>query len=486
MTLGPLDLSILIVYLAGTVALGIYVGRRQTTLADYALGGRNLPVWALMISIVATETSIVTFLLIPALSFAEGGNFAFAQLCLGYIVGRYAIVFLLLPMFFKGKILTSYQVLHERFGGRTRQVACLLFLVTRTLADGLRLFTTALVVKATFGLSMEVSIVVMGATTIVYTFMGGMKAVIWTDCLQFIIYILGALLAGWMILRALPGGWGELVEFGGATGRFDFFNFSFDPTLKYTFWAGLFGGFFVTLASHGTDQLMVQRYLCAPNLKAAGRALGLTGWVVAAQFGLFLLLGVGLAAYYKLNPPIKPFARAEDVFPVFINQVMPIGIKGVVLAALFSAAMSTLSSSLASSATAAVSDLYLPLARGEVSESRSVNLSRGLIVIFGLLQMCVAWGGSLMAQSIIDSVMAIASFTTGVILGLFLLALFVRRSSQRAALLALLLGLGGMSWIALGTKLAWPWYAVVGSLGTLTIGAVATQFWPRTPVEIRS
>lgn len=486
MTLGPVDLSILIFYLAGTVALGIFVGRRQTTLADYALGGRNLPVWALMISIVATETSTVTFLAIPALTFNDGGNFAFAQLCLGYIIGRYAIVMLLLPMFFKGKILTSYQVLHERFGGRTRQVACLLFLVTRTLADGLRLFLTAIVLHKTFNLSLEAAIVVMGATTIFYTYMGGMKAVIWTDCLQFIIYILGALLAGWIILRALPGGWGELVEFGRDTGRFGFFDFTLDYTLKYTFWAGLFGGFFVTLASHGTDQLMVQRYLCAPNLKAAGRALGLTGWVVGAQFGLFLLLGVGLAAYYKLNPPMTPFARAEDVFPVFINQVMPIGIKGVVLAAIFSAAMSTLSSSLASSATAAVSDLYLPLARGEVSESRSVNISRALILVFGLLQMCVAWAGSLMAQSIIDSVMAIASFTTGVILGLFLLALLVPRASQRAALLAMLMGLGGMTWIALGTKLAWPWYAVVGSLGTLAIGAIATQFRPRINMESRS
>ncbi len=497
LAIGQIDAAIIVAYLVGVVLFGVWIGRGQRNVAGYLVGGRDLPWWGLLLSIVATETSTVTFLSIPGLAFnPKGGSLVFLQLMLGYVLGRFLVAGLFLPHYFRGELFTSYQVLDRRFGGATKQTASLLFIVTRTLADGLRLYLTAIVLQFVLGLDLWICVVVMGATTIVYTFLGGMKSVVWNDCVQFGIYILGGLVAmgvilvylggGWSglgdLVGRLSGGWARLTEFAQQHGKFRLLDFSFDPAKPYTFWSGLFGGLFVTLATHGTDQLMVQRYLSARSRKQASWALGLSGLVVSAQFALFLLIGVGLACFYHVFSPETSFEKYDQVFPAFIVDHLPPGVVGVIVAAIFAAAMSTLSASLNSSAAAAVNDFYVPARKEKASERHLLWVSRLLTVLFGLAQIGVGIAGQLLYQSVVESVMAIGLFTTGVILGVFFLGVLTKRVPQRGALFGLVGGLAIMTELVViiplithKTTLAWPWYAIVGSLVTLTIGLAASM-----------
>jgi len=426
----------------------------------------------------------------------ETGNLLFLQLALGFIVGRLVVVFLLLPHYFRGQLYTAYEVLDRRFGGLTKQTASLLFVVTRNLADGLRLYLTAIVLEPLLGLDLVWCIVIIGLITILYTFFGGMRSVVWNDCIQFLVYMAGAVLAGWVILSRLPGGWEQFVEYGMRHDKFRLWDFSLDLSRTYTFWSGLVGGAFVTLATHGTDQMMVQRYLAAGSWGRAGRALALSGLVILAQFALFLLLGVGLASFYDAFPPQVAFTKPDEVFASFIVRQLPVGLVGITLAAVFSAAMSTLSSSLNSSATAAVNDFYLPATGRDASAQHVLAVSRILTVGFGLVQIGVAIAGSAMTRSVIDSVLAIASFTSGSILGVFFLGVLTKRVSQQAALIGLVTGLSVLTAVAFGPRLAallplpepwsalghwqlaWPWFAVVGSMTTLGAGWLAGIWKP--------
>ena len=477
MNVGGLDLGILLLYLAGVLAFGTWVGRNARTTDDYMLGGRNLPWWVILFSIVATETSTVTFLSIPGFSFEN--DMTWMQILIGIVIGRFIVVFLLLPSFFKGKMFTAYEVLHRRFGGATARVASAMFIVTRSLADGLRLFLSALVLQEMIGIPLPWAVAMLGVTTIVYTFFGGMRAVLWTDLVQFAVYVSGGVIAFWVLLDRLPGGWSQLVEMGSEAGKLRTFDLALDFSQPYGLWAGIIGGAFLSLVSHGVDQMMVQRYLSARGLPDARRALWMSGFVVAAQFALFLLIGVGLYCFYQLNPPAIPFERADRVFGRFILEEMPVGLVGVLLGAVFAAAMSTLSSSLNSCATTAVKDLYSPLAGDRATPERQLRMTRLLTIAFGLVQIAVGIGGQWLAASVVASVLGIAGLTTGIVLGVFLLGIFGHRVGQRAALVGLVFGLVGMTFVFFGTSLAWPWYAVVGSLGTFLAGWLASFVWPR-------
>ena len=319
------------------------------------------------------------------------------------------------------------------------------------------------------------AVVAIGLATITYTFFGGMRAVLWTDMVQFFVYVAGAIVALWLLLGELPGGWTQMLATAEASGKLRLFDFALDFTNPYVFWAGLAGGCFLTLGSHGTDQLMVQRYLCARNLAQAGRALWVSGFVVLAQFALFLLIGIGLFAFYQAFPPTEAFDRSDRVFAHFIVDRMPVGVLGIVLGGVFSAAMSTLSSSLNSSATAAVNDLYRPLLAPRASTTHLLHATRAFTVCFGLVQIGVGISGQWIDASVVAAVLAIAGFTTGIVLGVFFLGIFAPRVDQRSALVGLVLGLVGMTWVSFGTSLAWPWYALVGSVGTFAFGWLASQ-----------
>jgi len=477
LSVGTLDLFILLAYMAGVVALGTWVGRVTRSAADFMLGGKDLPWWVILFSIVATETSTVTFLSIPG--FAYGRDITWLQIVIGFVLGRFVVSFLLLPQYFKGNFFTAYEVLDKRFGGATKQAASLLFIITRSLADGLRLFLSAIVLQEMTGIAMHWAVVAIGIATIVYTYFGGMRAVLWTDFIQFTVYMAGAMLAFGLLLNRLPGGWEQLVSLGGEAGKLRLFDLALDWSEPYGLWAGLIGGLFITLGSHGVDQMMVQRYLAARNLSDARRALITSGFVVLAQFALFLLIGVGLYVFYQLTPPEVAFERADRVFARFILDEMPTGVLGILLGAIFAAAMSTLSSSLNSCATAATNDLYFPLFGKEESPERKLRAIRIFTAIFGLIQIIVGIAGQWLKATVVSSVLGIAAFTTGIVLGLFFLGIFTQRVGQRAALVGLVLGLVGMTWIFFATDLAWPWFALVGSFGTFALGLAASFVWPR-------
>jgi SSS family transporter len=481
LTSGLLDLLVLAAYLVGVVLFGVWVGRGQKDVADYMVGNRDIPWWGLLFSIVATETSTVTFLSIPGFAFAR--DMTWLQLALGFVLGRLVVVALLLPHYFKGRFFTAYEVLDHRFGGPTKRAASLLFLVTRSLADGLRLFLTAIVLQEVARIPLNWAIVIIGATTIVYTFLGGMKAVVWTDVAQFVIYIAGAAVAFGILVSDIPGGWRELVATGAAQGKFRVLDLGWNLTQPYVLAAGVLGGLFLTIGSHGADQLMVQRYLCARTEREAGRALALSGLVVFAQFAFFLLIGVGLFCYYRAFPPAQAFDHPDRVFARFIVERMPPGVLGLVLGAIFAAAMSTLSSSLNSSATAAVHDFYRPLLRPGASSGHLLNATRAFTIVFGLVQIAVGIAGQWLSESVVSNVLTIAGFTTGIILGVFFLGILTRRVGQKAALAGMMLGLTGMTAVAFATPLAWPWYAMAGSLGTLALGLLASLVWPPEPAR---
>jgi len=481
MSLHPLDLLVIVFYVTGVLAVGWHFSRRQRDIRDYFLSGKDAPWWALMGSIVATETSTVTFISVPAFAFAanargEGGNFTFLQLVFGYLIGRLVIVALFLPLYFKGELFTVYQVLDRRFSGQVKRAAASLFLVTRSIADGIRLFATALVLVALTGWPDPVSILVIGGITICYTYLGGMAAVIWTDVMQLVVYLAGAVVAAFLLLGEIPGGWGQVVAVGQEFGKFRLFDFSVGLARSYTFWAGLFGGAFLTTATHGTDQLMVQRYLCARSPRQAAAALLTSGVVVLAQFTLFLLIGVMLFVFYRHFPtlPAEVAARADRVFPHFIVTQLPHGLVGLVIAAVFAAAMSTLSASLNSLSASSVTDFYKPLLAPARPDADYLRAARWLTAAWGGVQILVALLAIQMEKRVVDAVLAVASFTNGPILGLFFLGVLTRRVGPQAALVGFLTGIAVMLLIWLGLAVSWQWYVLLGAAVTFAAGTCAS------------
>lgn len=495
-----LDLTILIAYIVGTVLFGAYFSRSQKNVKDYFVSGESVPWWAIMGSIVATETSTVTFISVPGIAY--GGNFTFMQLVIGYMIGRVVVTLLFVPLYFRGELLTVYQLLGQRFGSPVRRLASALFLATRSLADGFRLFATGLVLAALL-LKMQgmegmvrgwfpamdpkfailiVSVLLMGVATIIYTYLGGMSAVIWTDVIQLVIYLVGAGIAAWILLNKIPGGWNEVVEVGSAAGKFQWFDFTLSLTKSYTFWSGVIGGAFLTTATHGTDQLMVQRYLCSSSPRQARVALLTSGAVIFLQFILFLVIGAMLYVFYSkygMNEIVaftgvdgKP--QTDRIFPHFIVTHLPVGVVGLVIAAIFAAAMSTLSSSLNSSSAAAIADFYMPMTGGLKSDAHYLNASRLLTAVWGVVQIAVALIAIRFSDKVVNEVLGIASFTNGVILGVFFLGTFTKRVGQLAAFIGILFGVSVMLYVKLRTGVSWQWYVLIGSATTFIIGSLAS------------
>ncbi|MEX2309016.1 MAG: sodium:solute symporter [Pirellulales bacterium] len=482
--IGPLDGAIVVAYLVGTTLFGVMLGRGQANNRDYFLGGHRLPTWALLVSIVATETSTVTFLSVPGKSYGKTylapGDFTFLQIAFGYVLGRFAVIAFLLPGYFRGEMLSAYQVLERRFGTTTRRLASLVFLITRNVADGLRLFLTALALQIALGLDMISCILLTTIATAIYSAAGGVRSVVWNDCIQFAIYMLGAFAAAYLLLSQLPGGWDQLVTFGEATGRWRFLDF--DPSLTkptMTFWSGLIGGGFLSLATHGVDQLIVQRYLCARSHSAASWALGLSGVVVFAQFALFLFIGVELACFNSATGGIGSNLSGDQAFMTYVVNHMGPGLKGLILAAVLSAAMSTLASSLNSSASSLVADWLHPFLPA-LDDRQSLRLSRVLTLIFAAIQGGVAIAAYQVAiqHAIVDAVLTIAGFAIGLLLGLYGLGLISPRTPEWVALTAFTVGTAVTTYVAFGTPLNGYWYTLVGS-GTIVTVGLAISFIAR-------
>lgn len=488
--LAPLDLGIVAVYILAMTLLGLRFTRAQKDLRTYFVGGRDVGWFMVLMSIVATETSAVTFLSVPGVGYnPDGGNLTFLQLAFGYVVGRCLVAWFLLPQYMRGDLFSAYQLLRERFSPTVQRTASGLFLATRTVADGLRLYLTALLMQY-IGVSVEAAIVLVGAVTIVYTYLGGMKAVIWTDLIQFVIKIAGATLAGVFVLRLLPGGWDQLLSEGTAAGKFQVIELGFEPRNPYNLWAGVIGGAVFSMASHGADQLMVQRYLCARSLGQARLALILSGFTVLIQFVLFLGVGVGMFLLHRAGGfPLPHGVRNDEVFGLFIVTQLPTGVVGVLVAAVLAAAMSTLSSSLNSSANAVVTDFYRPLRPGH-TETWYVLVSRVLTAGWGVAQMGVALAAHRFSEnrSVVEQVLAVAGFTTGLLLGLFVLGSLRRPVRSWAALVGMVCGFAAVLAVWLPgqfgpTILAWPWFAPVGTGTTVLVALLVHRLAPHGPTS---
>jgi len=492
------DLIVVTAYLA----LAIWGGRRlshgQSTLRDYYLTNRRLPWWAVMGSIVATETSTITVISVPGYAF--GGDLTFLQLALGYIVGRILVAVVLLPAYFSGDFLSAYQLLAARVGRAFGQCAAVVFLSTRNVADGLRLFATALVLAAmlataadTVGLAglseatvVVAAILLIAAVTLAYTWFGGMAAVVWMDVVQLGIYLCGALAAAATLLSGLPEGGREAVAAAQAAGKLHMFDFAWDLRRDYTFWSGVFGGAVFIAATHGTDQMFVQRYLCTRSLAEARLALIVSGLFVFLQFAVFLGIGVLLWSFYAAGESqalaaitVDGAVQSDRVFPLFLMTHLPPGLRGLLLAAVVAAAMSTLSSSLNSSAASTIGDFFL--AGRARSETQALRASRWVTGAWAAVQVSVAIAAIGVSQRVIDDVLAVQFFSGGLMLGVFLLSVLVARPTPGAGIAGLAGGLATIVAVSLLTDLSWQWYVLVGSAATVGVGCAAhrIQRWTR-------
>jgi SSS family transporter len=481
--LHTLDLVIIVGYLVAVVAAGAWFGRKQKTTTQYFLAGQHVPWWAISASIVATETSTITFISVPGIAYSRGGDFTFLQLVFGYLMGRVVISLLFIPLYFTGDLVTVYQLLQRRFGWRVRALASSMFMAMRTIADGVRLLLTAFVLAAVYGSVAGVTadsvitacVVGIGVVMIIFTFYGGMEAVVWIEVVQLGIYIFGAIAAAVVLTQGIPGGWHAAMDIGRQYGKFHLLDFTVSATKTFTFWAGLIGGCFLTMSTHGTDQYLVQRYLCTNKPRYAAMALLSSGAVVLAQFIGFLFIGVLLFAFYHpytlpsyaTGPAPAPFSRPDQVFPDFITQHLPSGLSGLVVAAIFAAAMS---SSLNSIAAAFVADLYKPFHK-EAGDKHYLNVSRVVTILAGIAQIAVGLAVRHKSESALNTALSVASLINGPILGVFLLG-SAKRGGPRSALIAMSVGLAVVLYLRFATAAAWPWYTVTGSLVTLAIGSI--------------
>ena len=470
MRIHPIDLGIVIAYLLAVTALGVYFRRGSQNAKDYFLGGRTAPWWALAFSIVATETSTLTIIGTPAISY--GGNMTFLQLVFGYLIGRVLIVVLLLPGYFRGEFFTAYALIEKRFGAQTRAVAATTFLVTRAIAEGVRVAAIALVVSVVLGTSERLAVMVVIALTIVYTLEGGMKAVIWTDVAQFLLYLAGSAVTLWLLLHRVPGGWSEVTQVAANAGhKLQVLDFSFHWATKYTFWSGLIGGAFLTMASHGTDQTIVQRLLAARNQRDAGRALVASGVIVIVQFTVFLLIGVLLFVFAQHTPLLAPGERVDRILPLYLVREMPVGLAGLLLASIIAVAMSNASGSLNSLAASSILDFSR--LRGRAADTASfVKISRLMTLAWGLVLMgfgLVKWG------PLLEAGLTVVALPLASLLGLFLLGTIDRRANATGALTGMFFGLAVILYVFKFTTVAFSWYVMIGSVVTFVVGAVTSR-----------
>jgi len=482
MRLHPIDLAIVVAYLLAVTALGMKFRRTQkagvasdsTSVGrDYFLGGRTAPWWALAFSIVATETSTLTIIGTPAISYS--GNLTFIQLVFGYLVGRVLIVLLLLPGYFRGEFLTAYAVIEKRFGEKMRSVAASTFLVTRAIAEGVRVSAIALVVSVVLGTSEKFAVVLVIALTVLYTFEGGMKAVIWTDVAQLLLYLTGSAVTLFVLLHRIPGGWNEVMQVAAAAGhKFQALDFSWNLATKYTFWSGVLGGAFLTMASHGTDQTIVQRLLAAKSEKDSRKALLTSGGIVLVQFTVFLLIGVMLFVFSQHVPLLAPSERADRILPLFLVREMPVGLAGLLLASILAVAMSNASGSLNSLAASSVMD-FAKLRGPSTDAKQFLRLSRGATLAWGLVLMgfgLVKWG------PLLETGLTVASLPFGSLLGLFLLGILDRGANARGALGGMFVGLASVLYLYVywRTQVAFTWYVLIGACTTFAVGMLISRF----------
>lgn len=494
--ISAIDLAIIIIYLLIIALVGSLTGGKQKSTHDYFMGGSNVPWWAVAFSIVAAETSSLTFISIPGLAYVT--NLNFLQLTFGFLLARILVAIFFLPSYKKGKLSTAYSFLEERFGFKVRRFSSLVFLLTRIAADGVRLFSTAIPLALIFKTTAffaewsnfeiyVLSIAIIGIVSLVYTYTGGVKGVIWADVVQMSIYVGGALLALWILLGM------DSVSLTPAAdlGKLTVFNFDFGSSIAdffskpYTFLGAFIGGTFLSMASHGTDQLIVQRLLTTKSLKDSQKAIVTSGIIVVMQFALFLFIGMLLFSFYNgiaIGDPAAPFTKADEIFPLFIIQHLPTGVKGLIIAGLFAAAMSTLAGSMSSLSSSVVLDLYKPMIKKKLSDVQELAVSRIITIFAAILLIFVAFMFIALNQSVVEIALGIASITYGGLLGTFLLGLIFKRANERGAIIGFSTGIFVMIFVStypfitgFAPLMHWTWFVLLGSSVTIIVGNIFSK-----------
>lgn len=478
MGFSTLDYIIIAVYLLGVAVAGILIAGRQRSATDFFLGGKALPWWMVGLSIVAGETSALTVISVPGIAYA--GSMTFLQLAFGYVVGRVIVSFVFIPAYYRGSIETAYDFLGKRYGLPFRRFTSVVFLFTRVLASGVRLFATAIPIHMITGVSYTGSILIVGLFTLLYTAVGGLKAVVAMDAVQLCMYLIGAVVAYVIILHRLPGGWSDVVAAAAGPGTNKFQVFSMQPltgwraffAAPYTLLGGVVGGAFLSMASHGTDQLLVQRLLSCRSTRESQKALYLDALLIVGQFAFFLLLGLALFAFYRgAALPALGLRSTDEVFPLFIIHELPTGIAGLMVAGILASAMGTLSSSISSLASSAYMDLVKQSRWGKaIPAGKDVRWSRGLSVAAGALLI----GGAMLftdtRNPVVEIGLTIASFTYGGLLGTFLLGVGFPHTDARDAMLGFVAAVVVMITIISCTSIAYTWHGCIGCIVTIAVG----------------
>ena len=486
-----LDFVVLVTYLVGTTLLGVWLGRNQKDAKDYFVAGHTIPWWAVLFSVVATETSALTFISIPGLAYST--NLGFLQIAAGYLLGRIVVAYTLLPRYYQGDLVTAYALLEKRFGVATRRFASIVFMTTRALADSVRVFATAIPIALIIGPAlpqryvMPASILVLGALTLIYTYHGGMRAVVWTDVLQTSVYLLGGFTAVYLIGKGVSGGWGAILSQASSAGKLRVIEIYTGFDKAQTLFAGLIGGAFLSMASHGADQLIVQRLMAASSLKESRKALIGSGIAVFFQFTLFLMIGIGLFAFYNG----RHFDVPDSIFPTFVVDSMPAGLRGLIVAAVLAATMSAHSGALNSLAASTTHDIYLPLSGRTADDPRTLRTGKLFTMFWGVILLVMALLYRQQGTPVVVVALSIASFTYGALLGGFFLGMLWRRANQRDAITGMAIGIFAMSFVVFAKQMlpifpsatetltslshiAWPWYVLIGTTFTVGVGVLSS------------
>src|SRR6266446_1364949 len=464
-----IDTAVLLLYFVVIIWIGLYMGRKEDNLKDFALGGRAIPWWAVLASIIAAETSAATFFGTPGEGFHDR-NYTYLQLALGTILARILVSYIFIKPYYDYKVYSIYEYLTARFGVPTKNAASAVFTVTRVLASGTRLYVAAIALALAYEMirgvqpgQKETLFIYIGSTiaivilTAIYTTLGGIKAVVWTDFIQASIMIGSALAAVGLLYSKIPGGWDEIVQRHGSFGLSDFFTTGLDPAkhgwdrikgmfeVEYTIFAGLIGSTFMTMSTHGTDQDMVQRMLTAPDIRRSRRSLILSALADIPIALTFLTIGLLLWAYYQVNPePNLP--NSPEVFCHFILTKMPTGLRGLLIAGIFATAMGSLSTAINALATSFTRDWYEPYINPGATGEQSLRTVRWATVCFSVLMIIVASATSyfvivLPNVRIIPIVIGIYGYTYGSVLGIFLAGMLTKsRGNNRGNIIAMITG----------------------------------------------
>lgn len=483
----PIDWAIVVAYIAGTTWVGHYLKGRQHTTRDFFLGGRDQPWYAVTASTIATTISAITFIGVPAIVYAENGNFTYLQLALGGIIARIVVAWFFVPLYYQKEFYSPYDYMTDRLGPVIGRTTALLFFIGGILGQGVRVYATALVLELLTGWSLGQSIAVIAMFAILWTWMGGIAAVIWTDFIQFFILIFGGIAALVYLAGALPEGWGTLIQMGEIHDKFELWDFSKDPHVAFTFWAALLAMPFQNIAVYGTDHLFVQRLLCCKNEKEAKKAVlwSMVGELVPV---LMLLVGVGLFAFYQFNVLPTDMAdlvdqRNDRIFPAFIITEIPVGLKGLLIAAILSAAISSLDSILAALSQISVTMFYKPFFKPQASESQLLSISRWFVIIWGVVLALMAWQFANSQLDLVTLAFSMTTYTWGPMLGLFVLSVLSKRFVVKGVGFAVVLSVLVVLFInepelfsflpglnATAPLLAWPWLFPIGTLCCVVAG----------------